>query len=104
MQRFIMIRLFHAAIALLAVSLIIFMLGRLSGDPLETLLDVDATEEDYARVRAHWGLDRPLHEQYFKYLGNMFTGKFGESIRWQGKDAQRSRRGSKVAKSPPAFG
>ena len=87
MQRFIMIRLFHAVIALLAVSLIIFALGRLSGDPLDTLMDVDATEEDYARVRAHWGLDKPLHVQYFTYLGNMFTGKFGESIRWQGQDA-----------------
>ena len=87
MQRFIMIRLFHAVIALLAVSLIIFALGRLSGDPLDTLMDVDATEEDFARVRAHWGLDKPLYVQYFTYLGNMFTGKFGESIRWQGQDA-----------------
>lgn len=82
-----MVRLFHAVIALLAISLIIFMLIRVSGDPLDTLLDVDATEEDYARVRAHWGLDKPLHVQYLKYLGNMLTGKFGESIRWQGQDA-----------------
>lgn len=87
MQRFIIIRIFHAAIALLAISLIIFMLIRVSGDPLDTLLDVDATEEDFARVRAHWGLDKPLHIQYLKYLGNIFTGKFGESIRWQGQDA-----------------
>ncbi len=87
MQRFIVIRLFHAAIALLAISLIIFMLIRLSGDPLDTLLDVDATEEDFARVRAHWGLDKPLHIQYLKYLSNILTGKFGESIRWQGQDA-----------------
>ncbi len=87
MQRFIVIRLFHAAIALLAISLIIFMLIRVSGDPLDTLLDVDATEEDFARVRAHWGLDKPLHIQYLKYLGNILTGKFGESIRWQGQDA-----------------
>ncbi len=87
MQRFIVIRLFHAAIALLAISLIIFMLIRVSGDPLDTLLDVDATEEDFARVRAHWGLDKPLHIQYLKYLGNILTGKLGESIRWQGQDA-----------------
>jgi len=87
MQRFIIIRVFHAAIALLAISLIIFMLIRVSGDPLDTLLDVDATEADFARVRAHWGLDKPLHIQYLKYLGNIFTGKFGESIRWQGQDA-----------------
>mgnify|MGYP001219216376 CR=1 FL=1 len=87
MQRFIMIRGFHALIALMAVSIIIFSLARLSGDPLDTMLDIDATEEDEARLRAYWGLDQPLHVQYFKYLGNVVTGNMGESIRWQGQDA-----------------
>ena len=87
MQRFIMVRLLHSVIALFAVSIIVFSLGRLSGDPLNTLLDVDATEEDFVRVRAYWGLDQPLHIQYLRYIGNIFTGKFGESIRFQGQDA-----------------
>jgi len=82
-----MIRGFHALIALLAVSIIIFSLARLSGDPLDTMLDIDATEEDEARLRAYWGLDQPLHVQYFRYLGNVVTGNMGESIRWQGQDA-----------------
>ena len=59
MQRFILVRLFHALIALVAVSMIVFGLGRLSGDPLDTLLDVDATADDYARVRAYWGSISP---------------------------------------------
>lgn len=87
MQRFIMIRGFHALIALMAVSIIIFSLARLSGDPLDTMLDIDATDEDEARLRAYWGLDQPLHVQYFRYLGNVVTGNMGESIRWQGQDA-----------------
>ena len=87
MQRFIVIRLFHAAIALLAISLIIFALIRVSGDPLDTLMDEDATDEDYARVRAYWGLDQPLHVQYVTYLGNILTGQLGQSIRFPGKDA-----------------
>ena len=87
MQRFIMIRLFHSIIALVAVSMIVFGLGRLSGNPLDTLLDVDATAEDYARVSAYWGLDQPLHIQYLTYIGNMARGKFGESIRFPGQDA-----------------
>ena len=74
-------------IALMAVSIIIFSLARLSGDPLDTMLDIDATEEDEARLRAYWGLDQPLHVQYFRYLGNVVTGNMGESIRWQGQDA-----------------
>ncbi len=87
MQRFIVIRLFHSIIALVAVSMIVFCLGRLSGDPLDTLLDVDATAEDFARVRAYWGLDQPLYVQYLRYVGNIMTGRFGESIRFQGQDA-----------------
>jgi len=87
MQRFIVIRLFHAAIALLAISLIIFALIRVSGDPLDTLMDEDATDEDYARVRAYWGLDQPLHIQYVTYIGNILTGQLGQSIRFPGKDA-----------------
>ena len=87
MQRFIVIRLFHSIIALIAVSMIVFCLGRLSGDPLDTLLDVDATAEDFARVRAYWGLDQPLYVQYLRYVGNILTGRFGESIRYQGQDA-----------------
>ena len=87
MQRFIVIRLFHSIIALVAVSMIVFCLGRLSGDPLDTLLDVDATADDYARVRAYWGLDQPLYVQYLRYVGNIMTGRFGESIRFQGQDA-----------------
>ena len=87
MQRFVIVRVLHAVIALFAVSIIVFALARISGDPLDTLLDIDATEEDFARVSAYWGLDRPLHLQYLRYLGNIFTGNFGESIRWQGRSA-----------------
>jgi peptide/nickel transport system permease protein len=83
-----MIRLFHSIIALVAVSMIVFGLGRLSGNPLDTLLDVDATIEDYERVSAYWGLDQPLHIQYLTYVGNFMTGKFGESIRFPGQDAR----------------
>ena len=88
MQRFIVVRLFHSVIALIAVSMIIFGLGRLSGNPLDTLLDVDATAEDYARVSAYWGLDQPLHIQYLTYVSNFFQGRFGESIRFPGQDAR----------------
>lgn len=88
MQRFIVVRLFHSVIALIAVSMIIFGLGRLSGNPLDTLLDVDATADDYARVSAYWGLDQPLHIQYLTYVSNFFQGRFGESIRFPGQDAR----------------
>jgi peptide/nickel transport system permease protein len=87
MQRFILIRLFHSILALFAVSIIIFSLARISGDPVAMMLPVEASEEDFARVRAAWGLDQPLHIQYATYLGNIFRGNFGESIKWKGQDA-----------------
>jgi peptide/nickel transport system permease protein len=87
MQRFIIVRVFHSILALFAVSIVIFALGRISGDPVAMMLPPEASDEDFARVRAHWGLDKPLFIQYTTYLGNIFQGNFGESIRWKGQDA-----------------
>ncbi len=88
MQRYIMVRLFHAAFALFAVSIIIFSLARVTGNPLDVLLPDEATQADYERVSKVWGLDRPLHEQYLTYLGNVFKGNFGDSIKWRDKSAR----------------
>ena len=85
MQRYLILRFFHALIALFAVSVIIFSLARVTGNPLDVLLPDEATEEDYIRVSEVWGLDRPLHSQYLTYMGNVFSGNLGESIKWQGK-------------------
>jgi peptide/nickel transport system permease protein len=67
------------------MSLIVFLLLHLTpGDPVELLLDTDfefISQEEIARVRAELGLDRPLHEQYFRYLGNALQGDLGESFR-----------------------
>jgi peptide/nickel transport system permease protein len=88
MQRYIIVRVFHALIALFAVSLIIFALTHASGDPTDVLLPEEATMEDEIRLRAFWGLDKPLHVQYVVYLGNIFTGNFGQSIKWPGKSTR----------------
>ena len=87
MQRYILIRLAQAIIAVWAVSLIVFGLGRITGNPLDVMLPFDATAEDRARVEQQWGLDRPLHIQYFNFMGKAFSGNFGESIKWQGHTA-----------------
>lgn len=81
MRRYVLMRLMQALLALLAVSIIIFVLVRLSGDPMVTMLPPEATDADRAILRAQWGLDRPLYEQYFAYLGNMLQGNFGTSLK-----------------------
>ena len=60
--------------------MIIFFLARISGDPIEMLLPIEATDEEFEQVRAAWGLDKPLPVQYITYLGNVLRGNFGQSI------------------------
>ena len=87
MQRYILIRLFHAALSLIGVSVIVFTLIRLTGSPLDVLAPVNATEEDLARVSALWGFDRPLYEQYLVFVWNALQLDFGDSIKFQGQTA-----------------
>ena len=87
MQRYIVIRLFHAVLALIGVSIIVFALIRIAGSPLDVLAPLNATEEDRARVAALWGFDRPLHEQYFRFVWNALQLNFGDSIKFQGQTA-----------------
>jgi peptide/nickel transport system permease protein len=65
----------------LAVSVIVFLLGRLSGDPLDLLLPIDATEEDRAILSEHLGLDKPLPVQWGIFIENALQGDFGRSVR-----------------------
>ena len=87
MQRYILIRLVQSAITLLAISVIVFGLGRITGNPLDVLLPLEATQADFDRVSKAWGLDQPQHIQYFRFMGNVFKGNFGESWKWPGHTA-----------------
>ncbi len=88
MQRFIVVRVFHSLIALVAISIIVFGLARITGNPLDVLLPIEATQEDFDRVEKAWGLDKPLPLQYFKYVSNVLQGDFGDSFKWQDKTAR----------------
>jgi peptide/nickel transport system permease protein len=81
MQRYIVRRLVQAMITLLLVSVIVFILGRLTGDPVALLLTEYSTEEDKIRLTRQLGLDKPLPEQYAIFIGNALRGDLGRSIR-----------------------
>jgi len=87
MQRYILIRFLQSLVALLVMSIIVFSLARMTGDPLDVLLPMEAGEGERERVAHHWGLDRPLYEQYFVFLGKALHGDFGNSWKWQGHTA-----------------
>ena len=87
MQRYIVIRLLQSLLALWVMSLIVFGLARVTGDPTDALLPIEATLEERETIRRNWGLDRPLHVQYLVFLGKAVRGDFGNSWKWQGHTA-----------------
>ena len=87
MQRYIVRRALQSLLAIWVMSLIVFGLARLSGDPLNVMLPLEAGPEDFERVRKHWGLDKPLTTQYMVFLVNALQGDFGKSWKWHGHSA-----------------
>ncbi|MEQ8964987.1 MAG: ABC transporter permease [Azospirillaceae bacterium] len=74
-------RLLSVVPILLGVSLVAFLLMRLvPGDFTLVLLGPFATEERIAELRAFYGLDRPLHIQYLRWLSATVQGDFGQSV------------------------
>ena len=80
MQRYILGRVIQSIISMLAVTIIIFLLSRLAGDPIDLLLDITATYEDRARVTKELGLDKPLVQQYGIFMYNLIQGDLGKSV------------------------
>jgi len=76
-------RLLRAVVALWLVSTVVFVVMRLSGDPVPLLLPSDALLSEIARVRAELGLDRSLPVQYVTFLANLMHGDFGRSIHFR---------------------
>lgn len=73
-------RLAHMAITLFFVSLVVFFMVRLRGDPISVMAPPTFSEEQVATLRAAWGFDRPLVEQYVLFITRAVTGDFGQSI------------------------
>lgn len=66
---------------LLMVSIATFLLLELiPGDPVDGLLPPGATDDVRDEVRAAYGLDKPLLDRYFSWLGGVFQGDFGRSL------------------------
>lgn len=68
-------------IGLFIVSLVVFFLVRLRGDPISIMAPPTFNAEQIENLRRAWGFDRPLWEQYVVFLGKAITGDFGLSVR-----------------------
>jgi peptide/nickel transport system permease protein len=83
MQRYILKRIFQSLLTLLVLSMLIFVVCRLTGDPVTLMLPDDASHEDVAQLRAALGLEKPLPVQYWLFLRSAVRGDFGRSIKGQ---------------------
>lgn len=75
--------LLNALISILGASVIIFVISRLSGDPVTLMLPMEAPQSAIDALKQELGLDRPLWEQYLLFLWKAIQGDFGQSYRWQ---------------------
>ncbi len=88
MFAFILQRLIQAALVMITVAFIAFMLFQYVGDPVVFLLGQDATPEQIRELRADLGLDKSFIVQFGSFLGNAVQGEFGLSLR-QGSKVSR---------------
>ena len=80
MIRYVALRLGQAALILLGISVVTFvLLYLLPADPVRQIAGRSATAETVANIRAQLGLDLPLWEQYWRYLSNLLQGDLGRS-------------------------
>ena len=70
-------------VTLIAVSMIIFIMARVTGDPRVLLLDENASQEQWERMGEELGLDKPYYHQYGLFMKDVLRGNFGESIKLQ---------------------
>ena len=82
--QFILRRLAQMLPVLFGVTLIVFALLQLiPGDPAITMLGLQARPEAVAALRHELGLDRPLWEQYVRYMANLATFDLGDSLKFR---------------------
>ena len=84
MSNYLIFRIVKGAFVVVLISVLTFVVMRLMpGDPVYLLLgdgQIPITQEQIDAIRAKWGLDRPLHEQYLVWAVNLLRGDFGESL------------------------
>lgn len=83
MQRYILARLGQMVITIFVVSLIVFFLVRLRGDPVSVMAPETFSQQQREELRRAWGFDKPLGEQYLTFLRKAVRGDFGLSVAYR---------------------
>ncbi len=80
---YILQRALHGLLVLLGVSVVVFLLMHIGGDPVAVLLPLDTPPEQIAAFRHEMGFDRPLPVQYLYFLSRAVRGDFGYSYHYR---------------------
>ena len=82
MGRYVLKSLMQIVPVMFIITIIVFVLVHVAGDPVNLMLPETASEEDRAALRTALGLDKPLYVQYMTFLGNVLHGEFGTSFHY----------------------
>jgi peptide/nickel transport system permease protein len=83
MRSYMIRRLGHSFFILLGVMALLFFAFNVLGDPVDLLVDEEASEEIIQAMREKYGYDRPVYVQFADYYGNLLTFDFGVSLRFR---------------------
>lgn len=83
MVKYVLRRLFHSIFMILGITIIIFVITNVLGDPVALMMEPDATQKQYEMLRRELGLERPYHVQYFLFLKKLAQGNFGRSFQFE---------------------
>lgn len=86
MGRFLVKRLIQGAFVVIGVTVVVFVVTRLIGDPVQVMLPLEASPEQRAEFAAQLGFDRPIYVQFFDFVGSALRFDFGDSL-WQDRPA-----------------
>jgi peptide/nickel transport system permease protein len=86
MGRMLLLRLWHGLIVIVGVTVVVFFVTRVIGDPVDVMLPMEATPEQRAAFEAQLGLDRPILVQFADYVTDLARFDFGISL-WQDRPA-----------------
>jgi peptide/nickel transport system permease protein len=75
-------RLLQGVVVILGVTIVVFFVTRIIGDPVRASLPLEATQQQYDALEHELGFDRPITTQFVEFLGQLPSLDFGESI-WQ---------------------
>jgi peptide/nickel transport system permease protein len=86
MIRSLIARILSSALVVAGVVVVVFILARVVGDPVELMIQPGLGEEEIAELRKSLGTDKPIWQQFLTFVANVARGDFGISP-WQGEPA-----------------